>query len=188
MLRIHTAEQSYTANHLQTHHIELALAFPQAFLFIIVGVWKHAAVQQVGLFRHMFYTNNPWWEGPSTVNLGRGGNLSWQSISSAREAGVGAALSSVHRANWITHDCGSASRRHAGMPTAGNGGISQDWKWNRGNDHQKTDYFNCSSAKETGKQHAPNRCLFAFDGKTAVLEEASLLKRSREPHAVKFCQ
>lgn len=32
MLRIHTAEQSYTANHLQTHHIELALAFPQAFV------------------------------------------------------------------------------------------------------------------------------------------------------------
>lgn len=54
MLRIHTAEQSYTANHLQAHHIELALAFPRASLFIIVGVRKHASVPQVGLFKLTF--------------------------------------------------------------------------------------------------------------------------------------
>lgn len=92
-------------------------------------------------------------ESPSTVNLERGGNPSWQSISFLRHAGVRSTLNSLHRANWITHDCRSISRRHASIPICWGRWIcveiNRDWKWNRSNDHRNTGCFRWGSAWKT---------------------------------------
>lgn len=92
-------------------------------------------------------------ESPSTVNLERGGNPSWQSISFLRHAGVRSTLNSLHRANWITHDCRSISRRHASIPICWGRWIcveiNRDWKGNRSNDHRNTGCFRWGSAWKT---------------------------------------
>lgn len=188
----YTAEQPHWANHSQTMLITSSwhvsrCGFSLGPPFIISRVWKHAAVQHAWLFRYTFYTKKPWRE-PINCQFRERGNPHWQSISSLRHAGDRSTLNSVHCANWITHDCRSISRSHAGCWAW----CFPCWKENRSNDHRNADFFfffRWSSAQKLGKEQMlqPLPCLFALDSNTVLFEEASL-ERSWKPRAVKFCR
>lgn len=124
----YTAEQPFSANHLQTVLITSSLHVSLCGFSSVLfqqSVKTCSRCSMLGFLGRHFIPITPG-ESSSTVNLERGENLSWQSIPSLRYAGVSSTLNSVHRANWITHDCRSISRRPAGMPAVGASGSMLD--------------------------------------------------------------